>query len=482
MQMDTKLKQANLETGFYNIINGERSSLGGELAVINPADGRQLAVVPDITRAALDEAVAAARNAFPGWSATSIQDRKATLASVLEEIGKHTEELSALLTAEQGRPLAGSQWEIGGLTHFFGPTFLGMDLPETMSESPVMGKVVTRYLPLGVVCAISPWNVPVLLSFTKVFPALLTGNTVVLKPSPSTPLTVLRICDYIRGLLPLGVFNVVTGGDALGAWMTSHAGFDKIAFTGSTQTGRKILESAAATLKNVTLELGGNDAGIVLPDANPGAIAEALFWSMFFLNGHVCMGLKRLYVHEDIYPQVTEALVAYAANIKTGDGFEVGSALGPVQNRLQYDRLVSTWKEIEQSGSNILFRGKVPQESEGFFYPVTMIDNPSDDASFVLNEVFGPIRSIMKYTDLDDAVRRANGTPYGLGASVWGEDAELLRSTAKRLNAGTVWINQHAVVSPDVPFTGHKESGLGVQFGLEGLESYCTIQVIATKS
>jgi len=482
MQMDTKLKQANLERGFYNIINGERSSLGEKLAVINPADGRQLAEVPDITRAGLDAAVAAARTAFPGWSATSVDDRKTALAAVLEEIKKHTEELSVLLTAEQGRPLAGSQWELGGLTDFFGPIYLGTDLPETTSESPVMGKIVTQYLPLGVVCAISPWNVPVLLSFTKVFPALLTGNTVVLKPSPSTPLTVLRICDYIRGLLPPGVFNVVTGGDSLGSWMTSHPGFDKIAFTGSTQTGRRILESAATALKSVTLELGGNDAGIVLPDANPEAIAEALFWSMFFLNGHVCFGLKRLYVHENIYSRLTGALAAYAANIKTGNGFEADAALGPVQNRAQYDRLLSTWKEIEQSGSKIIFRGKTPQASGGFFYPVTMIDNPPNDASFVLSEVFGPIRSIMKYTNLDDAIRLANGTPYGLGASVWGEDPELLRSTAERMNAGTVWINQHAVVSPDVPFCGHKESGLGVQFGREGLESYCNIRVIATKS
>jgi acyl-CoA reductase-like NAD-dependent aldehyde dehydrogenase len=480
--MDTNLRLANLERGFFNVINGDNTSVGGKLPVINPADGRQLAVVPDITKAGLDDAVAAARAAFPGWAATSLSDRRAALAAALEEIEAHTEELSALLTLEQGRPLAGSRWEIGGLTCLFGPTFLGMDLPETTSESPVMGKTVTRYLPLGVVCAISPWNVPVLLSFTKVIPALLTGNTVVLKPSPFTPLTVLRICDYIRGVLPPGVFNVVTGGDNLGPWMTSHPGFDKIVFTGSTTTGRRILGSAASNLKNVTLELGGNDAGIVLPDANPEAIAEALFWSMFFLNGHVCMGLKRLYIHEDLYSPIAAALAAYASNIKTGDGFDATSALGPVQNRLQYDRLLATWKEIEQSGAKIVFQGEIPKDSAGFFFPVTIVDNPLDDATFVLNEVFGPIRSIMKYSDLDEAIRRANDTPYGLGASVWGEDPELLRSTAERMNAGTVWINQHAVVAPDVPFCGHKESGLGVQFGLQGLQSYCNVQVIAEKS
>jgi acyl-CoA reductase-like NAD-dependent aldehyde dehydrogenase len=475
------LQKANLEGGFYNIINGKRVLLSGKLAVINPANGTELATVPDIDRDGLASAVAAARAAFPAWSATPYNQRRRQLAAVLEELEKHTEELCALFTAEQGRPLEGARWEIDWVLKRLGPALLKLQLPDEEHDSNQIGHVTVRYVPLGVVCAISPWNLPFLLSFTKVLPALLSGNTVVLKPSPFTPLTVLRTADYIRELLPAGVLNVITGGDDLGPWMTAHPGFDKIDFTGSTQTGKRVFESAAATLKHLTLELGGNDPGIVLPDADPKEIAQALFWSMFLFNGQGCITLKRLYVHEDIYDQLTKALVSVAQQVKTGDGFDPESGLGPVQNRLQYDRLQAVWKEIEQSGARILFKGAIPQASKGFFFPVTMVDNPPDHASFVAKEVFGPIRSILKYKNLDEAVQRANDTPYGLGASVWGKDPRTLRSVARRLNAGTVWINQHLAVSPEFPFGGHKESGIGVQQGLEGLRSYCNIQVIAER-
>jgi acyl-CoA reductase-like NAD-dependent aldehyde dehydrogenase len=356
-----------------------------------------------------------------------------------------------------------------------------MDLPEEESDVEGVGHVVKRYVPLGVVCAISPWNLPVLLSFVKVLPALLTGNTVVLKPSPFTPLTILRIADYVRELLPPGVLNVITGSDNLGPWMTSHAGFSKITFTGSTQTGKRILESAASTLKHVTLELGGNDAGIVLPDADPEKIATALFWSMFMLSGQGCITLKRLYVHEDVYTAFATALIACARNTKTGDAFAPDSALGPIQNRPQYERLQSTLKAIDNSGARILYQGQIPHGSRGFFVPVTILDNPPDDAEFVKNEVFGPIRSMFKYKDIEEAIRRANASPYGLGASVWGENPEQLDAVARRLEAGTVWINQHLNPHPDLPFSGFKESGFGVEFGREGLQAFCNIQIIARK-
>jgi len=344
-----------------------------------------------------------------------------------------------------------------------------------------IGHITKRYTPIGVVGAISPWNLPVFLSFTKILPALLAGNTVVLKPSPFTPLTVLRIADYVHELLPPGVLNVVTGGDDLGPWITSHPGINLITFTGSTFTGKRVLESAAATLKRVTLELGGNDPGIVLSDAEPEKIAQALFDSMFLLCGQGCISLKRLYVHEDIYSRVIEALVAIASATKVGDGFDPHARLGPVQNQLQYKRLQSVWDEIKRSGAKVLFRGVVPTNTEGLFFPVTLLDNPSDDASFVTQEVFGPIRSIFKYKNLDEAIRRANNTSYGLGASVWGSDSVELRAVASQLEAGTVWINQHAIRNPLVPASAYKESGLGVEFGPEGLESFCNLQVIAAK-
>jgi acyl-CoA reductase-like NAD-dependent aldehyde dehydrogenase len=298
------LEKAKLENGFYNIINGERVSASKTLSVVNPSTGKLLAIVPDIDRALLDEAVNAARKAFSRWREVPLSQRKVILKSLLNRINDHAEELSALLTAEHGGPLAEAQWEIDLLTKWFGPAPMQMELNEKEQDVSQIGHITKRYTPVGVVGAISPWNVPVLLSFAKVLPALLTGNTVVLKPSPFTPLTVLRISDYVHDLFPRGVFNVVTGGDDLGPWMTSHSGIDAITFTGSTFTGKRVLESAAGTLKRVTLELGGNDPGIVLSDAEPEKIAQALFDSMFLRNGQGCICLKRLYVHEDIYSKV----------------------------------------------------------------------------------------------------------------------------------------------------------------------------------
>ena len=478
---ETKLELAKIEDGFYNIIGGQRISAARELSVINPATGKELATVPDVDTASLDDAVDAARKAFPAWRALPLARRKEFLKEALTEIDRHAEELSVLLTAEQGRPLFQARWEIDLLTKRFGPAFMQMDIPEIEQDVADIGHVFKRYTPIGVVGAITPWNLPVLLSFIKTLPALLAGNTVVLKPSPFTPLTVLRISDYIRDLLPPGVLNTVTGGDELGPWMTSHSGIDHISFTGSTATGKRVLASASATLKHVALELGGNDPGIVLADADPHAIAQDLFNSMFLLSGQGCICLKRLYIHEDIYPALTNALVAVARSAKVGNGLDPDTVLGPVQNHLQYQRLQSVWEEIRKSGATILFRGEVPTNEKGFFFPVTLLDNPPEDASYVAQEIFGPIRSIFKYKTVDEAIRRANNTSYGLGASVWGKNSDELQRVARQLEAGTVWINQHLVRNPFVPASAYKNSGIGVELGEEGVLEFCHLQVIGTQ-
>lgn len=473
--------QAWLVKGFYNVIDGAKTSADETLSVTNPSTGEELATVPDIGQDLLDNAVNAARKAFPGWSALPFSERKIILSSALRTIAEHVEELSVLLTAEQGRPLAQARWEIDLLTKAYGPAVMQMDIPEIEQEVSDIGHIFKRYTPIGVVGAISPWNLPVLLSFAKAIPALLAGNTVVLKPSPFTPLTVLRISDYIRELLPPGVLNTVTGGDELGPRITSHPGIDHISFTGSVDTGKRVLASASATLKQVSLELGGNDPGIVLADADPDAIAQDLFNSMFLLSGQGCICLKRLYIHENIYSAVTDALVAIARSARVGNGLDPDTVLGPVQNHLQYQRLQSAWEEIKKSGATILFRGEVPANEGGFFFPVTLLANPPEDASFVANEIFGPIRSVFAYKTVDEAIRRANDTSYGLGASVWGKNSDELKRVARQLEAGTVWINQHAIRNPFVPATAYKNSGIGVEFGEEGLREFCHIQVIATK-
>jgi acyl-CoA reductase-like NAD-dependent aldehyde dehydrogenase len=480
-QRETILASAKLDGAFYNIIGGKRLAATRHLSVINPATGKALATVPDIVAATLDDAVEAARKAFPGWRALPLARRKQALSGVLIEIARHAEELIVLLTAEQGRPLSQARWEIDLLTNLYGPAFLKMDLPQIEQHVAGIGHVFKRHTPRGVVGAITPWNVPVLLSFNKAFSAMLAGNTVILKPSPFTPLTVLRIADYIRELLPPGVLNTVTGGDELGPWMTSHSGIDHITFTGSTATGKRVLASASATLKHVGLELGGNDPGIVLADADPRAIAQDLFNSMFLLSGQGCICLKRLYIDEEIYPAVTEALVTIARSAKVGNGLDPDTALGPIQNQLQYQRLQSFWEEIKKSGAKILYRGDVPANETGFFFPVTLLDNPPEDASFVVQEIFGPIRSVFKYKTVDEAIRRANNTSYGLGASVWGKRSDELQRIAGQLEAGTVWINQHLVRNPFVPATAYKNSGIGVELGEEGLKEFCNVQVIAAK-
>ena len=473
--------QAWLVKGFYNVIDGAKTSADKNLSVINPSTGEELATVPDIGQDLLDNAVNAARKAFPEWSTLPFSERKIILSSALRTIAEHVEELSMLLTAEQGRPLAQARWEIDLLTKAYGPAVMQMDIPEIEQEVSDIGHIFKRYTPIGVVGAISPWNLPVLLSFAKAIPALLAGNTVVLKPSPFTPLTVLRISDYISELLPPGVLNTVTGGDELGPWITAHPGIDHISFTGSVDTGKRVLASASATLKQVSLELGGNDPGIVLADADPDAIAQDLFNSMFLLSGQGCICLKRLYIHENIYSAVTDALVAIARSARVGNGSDPDTVLGPVQNHLQYQRLQSAWEEIKKSGATILFRGEVPENERGFFFPVTLLANPPEDASFVANEIFGPIRSVFAYKTVDEAIRRANDTSYGLGASVWGKNSDELKRVARQLEAGTVWINQHAIRNPFVPATAYKNSGIGVEFGEEGLREFCHIQVIATK-
>jgi acyl-CoA reductase-like NAD-dependent aldehyde dehydrogenase len=473
--------KARLEAGFFNIIDGKHISPTKTLAVIEPSTGEVIAHVADVDRATLDTAINSARNAFSSWSMVPDEKRRALLNEVLDCIERNYEEIAILLTRETGRARSMADFELRILIKGYRHALRHVKLQDEEYESEQMGRVTKRFVPIGVVCAISPWNFPVILSLNKVIDALVTGNTIVLKPSPFTPLAMLRIADLIRTILPPGVFNIITGGDDLGPWMTAHAGFDKVSFTGSTKTGKAVFAAGAQTLKHLTLELGGNDAGIVLADADVQQVAEPLFWSMFQANGQICMGLKRLFVPENLYGPLTDALVDVAKKARIGDVIDPAVGIGPSQNKPQLDRLLATWKDIEQSGIDVLYRSEIPSGTKGYFFPITLLGNPPADASFVINEVFGPIRPVLKYRDLDEAIRVANATQYGLGASVWGKDTDTLNRTARKLDAGTVWINQHSLLDPSVAYTGHKFSGVGVEFGREGLEQYTNIQVIAQR-
>ncbi len=383
-----------------------------------------------------------------------------------------------LLTKEQGKALngLGSKFEMGGCAGWAGYT-AGLSLPEKVLEDSEAKRIVMQRTPLGVVGSITPWNWPLMIAIWHIVPGIRTGNTVVIKPSPFTPLSTLRMVELMNEALPAGLVNVISGGDELGAELTDHPGIDKIVFTGSIETGKKVMASAAKSVTPVTLELGGNDPGIMLPGTDPAQFAEGLFFGSMINSGQTCGALKRLYVHEDDLDATAEALVEFSKNIPMGDGMDESSLLGPLQNERQFKRVVELVEDAKAAGGKVLTGGE-PMGGANYFYPVTIMTGVSDGVRLVDEEQFGPVLPIITYTDLDDAIARANGTEFGLDASVWGTDREATAKVAAQLEAGTVYENQHADIAPHVPFGGIKCSGLGVDFGEEGLAAYTSIKVI----
>lgn len=459
-------------------IGGERVETSKRFDVANPGTGGIAGTAPDAGQAELDRAVAAAHAAFPEWSARSDAELQAACTAVADKLEEHAEELAQLITAEQGKPLAGigSRWEIGGAVAWARYT-AGLSLPMQVLQDTNQGRVEMYRKPLGVVGSITPWNFPVLIAVWHILPALRTGNTVVSKPSPMTPLASLRMIELMNEVLPAGVVNSVSSQDTdfnMGAAMSGHDNIAKIVFTGSCGTGQKVMQSSAETMKRLTLEMGGNDAGIVLPDADPEKIAEGLFWGAFINNGQTCAAMKRLYVHDDIHDAVCDALVAYARNIKVGEGTQEDSVLGPVQNRMQFDKVSRLVAKARDKGQILL--GGDP--GEGLFYPPTIIAGLGADDPLVYEEQFGPALPIIRYNDIEDALAQANALEVGLGGSVWSGDVDKAKQVAKRMECGSVWVNSHGMIQPNVPFGGVKKSGFGVEFGEEGLKEYTTIQVV----
>jgi acyl-CoA reductase-like NAD-dependent aldehyde dehydrogenase len=465
-----------INTKFLMTIDGEAADASAHFPVLNPATEASVADVPDCSRDQLDTAVAAARAAYPAWRATPYAERQAALRSIGAILAANVDELKQLLTAEQGKPHAAALGELQAAAWWIG-VVAEQELPEAVNDDMPGQRSVTRHVPLGVVGAIVPWNFPVLLAIWKIGPALLAGNTMVLKPSPFTPLATLRLGELLRDALPAGVLNVVSGGDALGPWMSEHPDIDKISFTGSTATGRKVMATAAANLKRLTLELGGNDAAIVLPDANVAEIAEPLFWAAFTNSGQVCVAAKRLYVHDAVYDDLAAALVEIAAKVAVGDGADPATMLGPVQNRAQFDRVESMIADSRAAGHRFL-TGGAASTGPGYFVPVTLVDNPPEDARVVQEEAFGPVVPMLRYTDVEDAIARANASEYGLGGSIWSSDPAAAADVAARLETGTVWINSAQGLTPFAAFAGHKQSGIGTENGLEGLLEFTVPQTI----
>ena len=459
------------------IKNGRPVTNGASFAVLNPAGG-EAGQAPNMGAAEVNAAVAAAKAAFPNWSSKSDEALQAACAAITAKIEEHAEELARIVTLEQGKPLngLGSRWEIGAAVAWAGYT-TGLSLPVKVLQDNEQGRVELHRKPVGVVGSITPWNFPVMIAIWHIMPALRTGNTVVIKPSPYTPLSTLRLVEIMNEVLPPGVVNVVTGDDKafnIGAAMSAHQDIQKIVFTGSCATGQKIMHSAASTMKRLTLEMGGNDAGIVLPDVDPSKIAEGLFWGAFLNNGQTCAAMKRLYVHEAVHDAVCDALVAFARNIPVGNGVEESSILGPIQNRMQFDKVLALVADARKRG-RVLLGG---EPGEGLFFPPTIITGLKNGDALVDEEQFGPALPVISYRDVEEAIAMANDSPNGLGGSVWSSDIEAARKVASRMQCGSVWINKHGAIQPNAPFGGVKSSGLGVEFADEGLQEYTDIQVI----
>jgi len=345
-----------------------------------------------------------------------------------------------------------------------------LKLPEEELKLPDRNVKLT-YVPLGIVVAICPWNFPLGQASLKFLPALAAGNTVILKPSPFVPYSALKIIEIAQQFLPPGVLQVLGGGDDLGPLLTAHPDVNKITFTGSTVTGKRVMQACAGTLKRVTLELGGNDACIVCPDVDVDAIAGEIALGAFFNTGQVCTGTKRLYVHKDIYPQMLKALSKATKELKVGGPEEEGVMIGPLQNKMQFDKIKAVYEEVEK-GKFAVEKGQ-EVGPKGFFLQPTIIDNPPNDASIMIDEQMGPIVPMQPWSDEEDVIKRANGTDMGLGGSVWSKDLDRAQRIAEALDTGSVFLNSMPKTAIEVPFSGHKSSGLGIEGGPWSLQTYC---------
>ena len=475
--MSPQQADAVLATDFTLTIDGQAVRGSTTLDVVNPATGRVFATCPSAGRAELDRAVTGARRAFPEWRDRSYEERAAFIGRFCQALRDHAEPLAQLLTMEQGKPLQQSKDEITrASTQSEGMTKIPI-LPQVIEDSD-QRRIELQWFPLGVAGIITPWNAPINLAAGPLTSALYTGNCVVLKPSPYTPLCTLKLGELARDIFPAGVVNVLAGGDDLGRWMTDHPRIDKIGFTGSVEAGKQVMAAAAKTLKRVTLELGGNDAAIVLDDVDVKAIAPKLFFASFVNSGQVCMAVKRIYAHEKVYDALCNALAEEARKAKVGSGLEPGTQLGPIQNKEQYEKVIGILEDTRRAGARILAGGEVPK-GDGYFVPPTIVADIDEHSRLVREEQFGPIVPVLRFTDEEDALRRANDTRYGLSGSVWSSNQARAAKLASRLEVGTAWVNQHRATSATVPFGGAKESGIGRVYSEMGLKAYLEPRVVS---
>ncbi|KAI1210499.1 aldehyde dehydrogenase [Annulohypoxylon truncatum] len=476
---ETKIK-LDFET-FFNVIDGQlcSSSTGLTRFTVNPATLEENASVPVSTIDDVNKAVQSAQNAAKTWASTPWSERQKKLKAYADAFEANAEGFLQMLLNEQGKSIREAQIELW-LTLTFLRGTADLSLPEEVIEDSDKRKVLTRHVPLGVAAGLVSWNYPIFIACVKFASALITGNAIILKPSPHAPYCNLKIAELGLHFFPPGVLQALSGDDNLGPWLVEHSGINVVSFTGSVGVGKRVMESCSKTLKRCVLELGGNDPAIVCSDVDIESTAPKVAYFAFANSGQICTIPKRVYVHESIYDKFLSAMVAYANSVSLKQ--DENPSIGPVSNQPQYERVKELLADIEKDELTIAAGNtKPPEGKQGFFLSPTIIDNPPDNSRIVTEEPFGPVFPVMRWTEESDVVQRSNDTNFGLGASVWSRDIAQADRIARQLQAGTVWVNTHAEVDPGIPCPGFKDSAIGVQYGVEGLKAYCNLQTLFTK-
>ncbi|KAJ5226533.1 aldehyde dehydrogenase [Penicillium chermesinum] len=449
-------------SSFYNVINGELTTTATTRHGINPATEGPNPEVPASTPTDVEAAVSAAKSVFPQWAATPWDERRAAIKKYAEALEREQEGFARLLVHEQGKPLQFARKEIIDSVRWL-REIADLNLVEEVIREDEESQTIVRYTPIGVTVGIVPWNYPVVLACGKIAPALITGNPIIIKPSPFTPYCALKLAELAQPYFPPGVFQALSGDDNLGPWLTAHPEVGKISFTGSTETGKKVMDSASRRLARVTLELGGNDAAIICPDVDIETAAPTVATLAFLNSGQICIAVKRVYVHESIYNQFRDKVIEYIRTFKVNTDDD--AFMGPLQNKMQFERVNDLVHDIGSQGY-LAATGESEMPKTGYFIKPT------------IEEPFGPVVPLLSWSSEDEVIRRVNDTKMGLGASVWSRDIDRAAELARRIEAGSVWINKHVAIDPHVPFAGHKGSGIGCEWGIEGLKTFCNVQAL----
>ncbi|KAF2993662.1 hypothetical protein E8E13_000370 [Curvularia kusanoi] len=465
---------------YLNVINNELRGTASFRNGINPATEENNPNVPLSGTEDVDAAVLAGKNAFQHWCQTSQHERKQRLMGFCAALEALSEDFAKLLTKEQGKPVMSqvpynpvipfSKIEITSAVSWM-RGLAEIEMKDTILEEDDEKLVIVRYVPLGVVAGIVPWNFPIHLACGKIALSVLSGNVIILKPSPFTPYCGIKLVELAGKIFPPGVVQVLSGDDNLGPLLTTHPGIAKISFTGSTETGKKVMASASGSLKRLTLELGGMDPAVVCPSADIEVIVPKIATVAFLNSGQLCLAIKRIYVHESIYAEFKNAFVQFVQTLKVGSGADEAAFIGPVQNKMQFEKVKEFLTESKSKGFQTFSKDEVEEREKGYFINPTVVDRPPEGAKIGTEEPFGPIVPLFSWETEEEVVTRANDSPYGLGASVWGRDLVQANRIARQLQAGSVWVNAHFEPNPLAALGGHKESGMGSEAGLSGLQA-----------